>query len=52
MNYTVAVVTPVDKLQTVADILNFPANPPTNNINPIIAQAVADDAARARRSRG
>src|SRR5262245_11508782 len=40
VNYTVAVVTPVDRLQSVGDILNFPANPPTNNINPIIAQAL------------
>jgi len=40
VNYTVAVVTPVEKMTTVADILNFPANPPTNNINPIIAQAI------------
>jgi multidrug efflux pump subunit AcrB len=40
VNYTVAVVTPVEKMTTVADILNFPANPPTNNINPIIAQAL------------
>ncbi len=40
MNYTVAVVTPLDRLQSVGDILNFPANPPTNNINPIIAQAL------------
>jgi multidrug efflux pump subunit AcrB len=27
-------------METVADILNFPANPPTNNINPVIAQAL------------
>ena len=40
VNYTVAVVTPMDRLQSVADILNFPANPPTNNINPVIAQAL------------
>jgi multidrug efflux pump subunit AcrB len=40
VNYTVAVVTPVDRLQSVGDILNFPVNPPTNNINPIIAQAL------------
>jgi multidrug efflux pump subunit AcrB len=40
VNYTVAVVTPVDRLQSVGDILNFPANPPTNNINPIIQQAL------------
>ena len=40
VNYTVAVVTPIDRLQSVGDILNFPANPPTNNINPIIAQAL------------
>ena len=40
VNYTVAVVTSADRLQTVGDILNFPANPPTNNINPIIAQAL------------
>jgi multidrug efflux pump subunit AcrB len=40
VNYTVAVVTSADALQTVGDILNFPANPPTNNINPIIAQAL------------
>jgi multidrug efflux pump subunit AcrB len=40
VNYTVAVVTSADSLQTVGDILNFPANPPTNNINPIIAQAL------------
>jgi multidrug efflux pump subunit AcrB len=40
VNYTVAVVTPVDRLQSVGDILNFPANPPTNNINPVIQQAL------------
>ena len=40
VNYTVAVVTNADKLQVVSDILNFPANPATNNINPIIAQAL------------
>ena len=58
VNYTVAVVTPVERLQSVADILNFPANPPTNNINPIIAQALpttlperAGDAAERHRER-
>lgn len=40
VNYTVAVVTSEASLKTVGDILNFPANPPTNNINPIIAQAL------------
>jgi multidrug efflux pump subunit AcrB len=40
VNYTVAVVTPVDRLKSVGDILNFPANPPTNNINPVIQQAL------------
>jgi multidrug efflux pump subunit AcrB len=34
VNYQVAVNTPLDKLETVSDILNFPANPPTNNISP------------------
>jgi multidrug efflux pump subunit AcrB len=40
VNYTVAVTTSLEKMTTVADILNFPANPPTNNINPVIAQAL------------
>jgi multidrug efflux pump subunit AcrB len=40
VNYTVAVVTSADRLLTVGDILNFPANAPTNNINPIIQQAL------------
>jgi multidrug efflux pump subunit AcrB len=40
VNYTVAVVTSASSLLTVSDILNFPANPPTNNINPIIQQAI------------
>jgi len=34
VNYQVAVNTPLEKLQSVADILSFPANPPTNNILP------------------
>jgi multidrug efflux pump subunit AcrB len=34
VNYQVAVTTPLETLQSVADILNFPANPPTNNILP------------------
>jgi multidrug efflux pump subunit AcrB len=37
VNYQVAVNTPADNLQTVADILNFPASPPTNNILPLPA---------------
>jgi multidrug efflux pump subunit AcrB len=40
VNYTVAVTTSVDLLKSVDDILNFPANPATNNINPVIAQAL------------
>jgi multidrug efflux pump subunit AcrB len=34
VNYQVAVTTPLETLQSVQDILNFPANPPTNNILP------------------
>jgi multidrug efflux pump subunit AcrB len=34
------VTTALEQMTTVADILNFPANPPTNNINPVIAQAL------------
>jgi multidrug efflux pump subunit AcrB len=34
VNYQVAVNTPLDKLQNVGDILNFPTNPPINNISP------------------
>jgi multidrug efflux pump subunit AcrB len=34
VNYTVAVSTPVDRIESVSDILNFPANPPSNNIAP------------------
>ncbi|MEA2907051.1 MAG: hypothetical protein QOI12_4438 [Alphaproteobacteria bacterium] len=37
VNYQVAVSTPLDLLQSVADILSFPANPPTNNILPASA---------------
>jgi multidrug efflux pump subunit AcrB len=37
VNYTVAVNTPVDNLKDVSDILNFPANPPNNNISPAAA---------------
>jgi len=34
VNYQVAVNTPLENLQSVSDILSFPANPPTNNILP------------------
>jgi multidrug efflux pump subunit AcrB len=37
VNYQVAVNTPLEKLQTVNDILSFPTNPPTNQISPIPA---------------
>jgi multidrug efflux pump subunit AcrB len=37
VNYQVAVNTPLEKLQSVRDILAFPANPPTNNILPPVA---------------
>ena len=37
VNYQVAVTTPVDNLKSVADILAFPANPPTNQISPLPA---------------
>lgn len=36
VNYFVAVNTSVDKLESVNDILNFPANPPAPNVNPNI----------------
>jgi multidrug efflux pump subunit AcrB len=36
VNYFVAVNTSVDKLESVNDILNFPANPPAPNLNPNI----------------
>ena len=35
MNYQVAVSTPLEKLQSVSDILSFPTNPPTNQISPL-----------------
>jgi multidrug efflux pump subunit AcrB len=34
VNYQVAVNTPLEQLQSVDDILRFPANPPINNISP------------------
>jgi multidrug efflux pump subunit AcrB len=34
VNYFVAVNTSIDKLESVNDILNFPANPPAPNVNP------------------
>ena len=34
VNYIVAVQTPADKIKTVADVLNLPANPAAPNINP------------------
>jgi multidrug efflux pump subunit AcrB len=34
VNYQVAVNTPLEQLQSVGDILRFPANPPINNIAP------------------
>jgi multidrug efflux pump subunit AcrB len=37
VNYQVQVNTPVDKLESVADILNFPTNPAINNISPASA---------------
>jgi multidrug efflux pump subunit AcrB len=37
VNYQVAVTTPVNKLETVSDILNFPANPPILSISPLPA---------------
>ncbi|MDB5534902.1 MAG: acriflavin resistance protein [Hyphomicrobiales bacterium] len=37
VNYTVAVSTPVDNIGSVNDILNFPANPPANNLIPLPA---------------
>jgi multidrug efflux pump subunit AcrB len=35
VNYQVAVSTPLEKLQSVSDILSFPTNPPTNQISPL-----------------
>jgi multidrug efflux pump subunit AcrB len=35
VNYQVAVNTPLEQLQSVNDILRFPANPPINNIAPV-----------------
>lgn len=37
VNYIVAVQTPADKIQTISDVLNLPANPAAPNINPNIA---------------
>jgi multidrug efflux pump subunit AcrB len=37
VNYQVAVNTPLDQLQSVNDILRFPANPAINNISPLPA---------------
>jgi multidrug efflux pump subunit AcrB len=37
VNYTVAVNTAVDNIASVNDILNFPANPPANNLIPLPA---------------
>jgi len=37
VNYQVAVNTPLDQLQSVSDILRFPANPAINNISPVPA---------------
>jgi multidrug efflux pump subunit AcrB len=37
VNYQVAVNTPLEKLQSVDDILSFPTNPPTNQISPVPA---------------
>jgi len=34
VNYTVAVQTPADKINTVGDVMNLPANPAAPNINP------------------
>ena len=34
VNYIVAVQTPADKIQSIADVLNLPANPAAPNINP------------------
>ena len=36
MNYTVAVQTPADKINSVSDVMNLPANPAAPNINPNI----------------
>jgi len=36
VNYTVAVQTPADKINTVSDVMNLPANPAAPNINPNI----------------
>ena len=36
MNYTVAVQTPADKINTISDVMNLPANPAAPNINPNI----------------
>jgi multidrug efflux pump subunit AcrB len=36
VNYIVAVQTPLDKIQTISDVLNLPANPAAPNINPNI----------------
>src|SRR3954447_4321032 len=36
VNYTVAVQTPADKINTVNDVMNLPANPAAPNINPNI----------------
>ncbi len=36
VNYIVAVQTPADKIQTISDVLNLPANPAAANINPNI----------------
>ncbi len=37
VNYIVAVQTPADKIQTISDVLNLPANPAAPNINPNMA---------------
>lgn len=39
VNYFVAVTTSLEKLQTIDDILNFPANPAANNISPNLPAA-------------
>ena len=36
VNYTVAVQTPADKINTIQDVMNLPANPAAPNINPNI----------------
>src|SRR5215212_12000494 len=36
VNYTVAVQTPADKINTISDVMNLPANPAAPNINPNI----------------